>query len=303
MRHLQAVLDRDVVRVGACSAASSRCPARSSTHARPQSARALRGSSRSCHSRYSRSSSARASADGSVLTIACVASWTSRSPPIATREVRRDRSSRVVRPGGAPEPGEDGMDGAGSGAERLVVELLRELQRGPGVVGARPEAVRPCEAAVDRRPKRWIALASRSASPAARRSRRRRPSSARSTSASARHGPVAASARSGCRERPGMRPLARGLVCARGGERPASTLVGRGAAGVSRRACSASSAATAGAPRARASGPTTSSSSAATAGSGASRESADVPRALERVVDDGRDPGMDVAPSRRPRPR
>ena len=70
-----------------------------------------------------------------MLTIACVASWTSRSRAERAREVGRDasRGSRV-RLGVAAEPAEDGLDGAGARAERVVVELLGELERRAGVV-------------------------------------------------------------------------------------------------------------------------------------------------------------------------
>ncbi len=79
----------------ACSAASSQRPAQNSTQARPQSARALRGSSRSRHSRCSRSSRARASSlvdDGArVFTTASVASCTQLLAADGGREVVRSR--------------------------------------------------------------------------------------------------------------------------------------------------------------------------------------------------------------------
>ena len=86
-------------RCAACAAASAQRPAQNSTQARPQSARALRGSSRSRHSRCSRSSRARASSlleDGArVFTTASVASCTSCSPPTALAKscARAGRSS------------------------------------------------------------------------------------------------------------------------------------------------------------------------------------------------------------------
>ena len=117
----------------AWSAASSQRPAQNSTQARPQSARALRGSSRSRHSRCSRSSKARASsrfeAGASVFAIACVASCTSCSPPTAVGRSLRPRREIARRLRLAGEPAEDRLHSAGTRPKHVVVELVGELER------------------------------------------------------------------------------------------------------------------------------------------------------------------------------
>ena len=246
-----AVLDRDVVGVSRVSAASSQRPAQNSTHARPQSARALRGSSRSRHSWYSRSSRARASslfeAGARVFTTACVASRTSWSPPTPPGEcwTSAGRSSGRLGFAGEPTRGRPAPRARVRGARR---RRTRRRARAPRARGrSRPEALGPCESTVnDRCQGRLEARLSsacssssdaRSLSSSARRHERLRPQ--RAVSVSARRSVAIVRARV---HSPAVR-CARAAASAR--RCRSSCAVG----GVSRRACSRSSAATADAPR------------------------------------------------------
>ncbi len=122
----------------ACAAASAQRPAQNSTQERPQSARALRGSSRSRHS-----------------PVLALEERTGLVPPGGRREGVHDGERRllhellaadggreVVRPRQeiprrlrvAGEPAEDGLHGARARPEHVVVELLGELERRAGVL-------------------------------------------------------------------------------------------------------------------------------------------------------------------------
>ena len=152
LRHLEAVLDRDVVRTGrvrGCELEATgpkldpgeapECPGTSRLIAlAPLVILALEQ-----HAGVGRRAS--------VFTIACVASWTSRSPPIALARSGATIAEARLRLRLAVEPAEDGLHGAGTGLEHVVAELFGELQRPRGVVDTRPEACRPGEPAVDRR--------------------------------------------------------------------------------------------------------------------------------------------------------
>src|SRR4029078_5818606 len=74
--------------------------------------------------------------------------------PLATeraRDVRGDRPELLVRAGVAAKTREYRLDGAGLRAQRVLVQPLGELEREACVISVRPEAIRPCEAAVDHR--------------------------------------------------------------------------------------------------------------------------------------------------------
>ena len=261
LRHLEPVLDRDVVRAGRRARPRAPSgPAQNSTQARPQSARALRGSSRSRHSRCSRSSKARASslldAGASVLTTASVASCTSCSPPTAVAKscglVGQLRRLRVAGEPAEHRPAPRGRALRSTSSSSSLGELERRarvLERCTTL----PEAGRPREPAVDDRLERRARgrLAQRFLEQRER-ARSTLSSSARRTSASARNAPIFRLGQQVGRNRPGARPLPGGVVRASRSERP-TMAVAAAAGGVSRSACSASSAATADAPRSAAS--------------------------------------------------
>ena len=132
-------------------------PAQNSTQARPQSAWALRGSSRSRHSSSSRSSRARASSlfdDGaSVFTRASVASCTSCPPPTARREVALHVHGRSRRLCVADDPAEDRRAPLGrelGGRRRRARRRARAARRRALLEPVR-EARGPREPAVDHR--------------------------------------------------------------------------------------------------------------------------------------------------------
>ena len=266
----------------ACSAASSQRPAQNSTQARPQSARALRGSSRSRHSWYSRSSSARASSLLSLTPRGCSttrqrrllhqlrAADGGREVVRSRRELRRLARRRRYQPRMA-------CTVASARSKHVVVELVGELERRTGVLErshvALPEARRPREPAVDDRLKRRARgrLAKRFLEQRRRHGRRsrarrggREPRRATSRSPSRPAGRSRSSARASTPRRRDAHELQPALD---DGARRASS------GGVSRSACSASSAATADAPRSAAS-LAASSSTPATSASGASLDSA-----------------------------
>ena len=134
LRHLQAVLDRDVVRAQACSAASSRRPAR----ARPTRGPRARGRSAARPGRATRRARARAARGPrrarSALTIACVASWTSRSPPNALARSGRPPELRVRvrrrRGTSARPPGRRGRASRSTSSSKPLGELERAGRRG-----------------------------------------------------------------------------------------------------------------------------------------------------------------------------
>ena len=145
-----------------CSAASSQRPPQNSSHERPQNARALRGSSRSRHSSSSRSNNARASSlldDGAKV-------FTTRERRLLDelRSADRRRRSRAAGMGSggascvADHPAEDRLHRLGARPKDVVVELVGELERHPGVLErpyvALPEARCPREPAMDDRLKR-----------------------------------------------------------------------------------------------------------------------------------------------------
>ncbi len=137
----------------AYSAASAQRPAQNSTQARPQSARALRGSSRSRHSSYSRSSKARAS-------------FPLRGRREGVHDGQRRLPHQLLAADGAREvagPRRKILGASASPAnqprmactaralpsQHVVVELLGELERRTGMVEPWLEARRPREATVD----------------------------------------------------------------------------------------------------------------------------------------------------------
>ena len=262
----------------AWSAASSHRPAQISTHARFQRARALRGSSRSRQSSYSRCSRRRAASllrhEMRTAATAKTASSRSFASPAAVAKLVRPR--RVT-----PEPRRPRRNSRWRHRERLdpssvVVLRIGQRQGGARVVerrdAAAPEARRPRQPALHDRPQprrrgrlRQGFLEQRDGTIAALELGEEDESL----------GPQRADLRLGeqvDRDRAGARPLAGGLMRASRGQRPAMALVGA-PGGVSRSACSASSAATAGAPRSAAS-LAASSSAPATPASGVSVESA-----------------------------
>src|SRR6476660_213683 len=138
----------------AYSAASAQRPAQNSTHARPQSARELLGSSRSRHSSYSRSSSSRACflvrTGARVFTVANVASRTSKVAADGAREVADPRRQILRRLRFAGEPLEHGLHRARLCAQSALAELVGELER-PACVVETSLGTRPRESAVDDR--------------------------------------------------------------------------------------------------------------------------------------------------------
>ena len=130
--------DGDLVRAGGVLRSELPAPGPELDPGQAPHARALRGSSRSSHSAYSPSSSARArplvEAGARVFTIARVASCTSRSPPSELGRcwvsAARSLACRPV----AGEPVEDRLHGAGARPEPRVVQPLGELERRSGVV-------------------------------------------------------------------------------------------------------------------------------------------------------------------------
>ena len=138
----------------ACSAASSQRPAQNSTQERPQSARALRGSSRSCQSSCSRSRQFAGRVLSSKLARRCsrspsVASCTSRSPPTAGREVEQSVKRSLGSPPrrrttrGSLAPREHARRACRRRAARRARVAARAWSMPP------LEARRPREAAVD----------------------------------------------------------------------------------------------------------------------------------------------------------
>ena len=263
----------------ACSAASCQRPPQNSSHERPHNARALRGSSRSRHSSSSRSNSR-----------ASLASPRQRREGVHEGERgllyqlrSADRRCEVVRAGGkrrrvhvADDPAEDRLHRLGAGPKDVVVELvgdlvghLRVLER-PHV--ALPEARGPRKAAMDDRLERR-ARACLLESLLEQRDRTIDGLELGKEDESLgpqRPGPgVGQQVR---RDRPRPRPFTRRVMCTSRGQSAPLTLLA-GVRGVSRSACSASSAAAADAPRSTAR-TAAASSSRATAASGVSVESA-----------------------------
>ena len=139
LRHLEAVLDRDVVGARSVRGRELQRPAQSSTQARPQSARALRGSSRSRHSWCSRSSSTR------------------RRPRRAAQRVD-DRQRRLLdEPIAADGAREVGRDAQRLGALRLrrnqprtaCTARARAASASSSSSSASSSAVRACSSAAD----------------------------------------------------------------------------------------------------------------------------------------------------------
>ena len=270
LRHLEAVLDRDRrARARRARPRGPSRPAQNSTHARPQSARALRGSSRSRHSRCSRSSSARASSRARRTSEGVDDRRTSPPAPAARRRAAVAKSCA-----GAGSSGVASV--AGEPAEHRPHCLARARRRSSSSSSASSSAARACSRAsrpiANARPRqpamdhrlehrsrrRLVAALLRAAGRDARCSRARRAS----TSASARTAARLGSASSPMRDRSRPCPLPGG-VWARAAASARRRRRSRRPGGVSRSACSASSAATADAPR-RAASTRAASSAAAT---------------------------------------
>ena len=153
---------------------------------------------------------------------------------------------------------EEGEDGERLDPERVVVELVGELERCTGVLERSGEALleagRPREPALDARLQRRPRLSPRAGPPRAARPPGRGPRARRGGArASARSGPMSLSASRSVDDRPGARPFSGGAMrtsCGQGSTDGARRMPSDG---VSRSACSASSAATADAPRSAAS--------------------------------------------------
>ena len=296
LRHLEAVLDRDVVRVARRASPRARG---APPGARPTRGPRARGRSGARPARATRGTRARA-ARGRRQASERVHDRLRRllDEPVPPKALARSGAtdlSRASAPGVAAEPGEDGLDRAGSARSTSSSSCSASSSARSGVVDARPEAVGPCEPAVDRRSKRRIVLAVTQRFP----EQRHGVVGGRQLGEEhERLGAPRACLRLGeqpARERPGVCPLAGGLVRARGCERPASTLVAArlpaSAAGRARRARPRRPARPALAPA--------SDARSSTAGHGAVRRvprERDVPSAQQRVVDDGRDPSMHAAP-------
>ena len=254
LRHLEAVLDRDVVvAAAACSAASCQRPAQNSTQARPHEGA---GASRlvplaplpvlALEQRAGL-------APASTRARACSRSPASPPEPAARRRrrsrTRACRATEIVRRPASPanqsstactararaRSASSSTWSASSSAERAWSD--------PAL-----EASGPRKAAADADCSAGRELASRSASSSSSTERSVLSSSERRMSASARSEPISGLGQEVGRDRPGARPFAGALMRPRGGER-AAWRSSRAPCGVSRRACSASSAATADAPR------------------------------------------------------
>ena len=117
----------------ACAPARCQFPAQNSTQARPQSARALRGSSRSCQSpvlpleQRARLLAARRRRIG----------VHDRLRPLLDQPVAAEPRLEAPRPGPAGrrslvralEPAEEDLDGSSASAQRLVAQPVRQLER------------------------------------------------------------------------------------------------------------------------------------------------------------------------------
>ena len=140
LRHLDPVLDADLARAGGAVRRELPAPASSSTHASDQSRIALHGSSRSRHSWYSRSSTTRA-ASMSPSEMSSVGDRVGRRP----QQLRvADGGRELVRPRRvrrrlrvAHDAAEQGELVERAGPERVVVELVGELECRTGVLERR----------------------------------------------------------------------------------------------------------------------------------------------------------------------